>query len=229
MTSTKTSSQPSESGPTAELCSWATFVGLEQIPQDIQTRSKYLILDGIACGLVGAHLPWSETAAKAILDLEPSGDSTVFGWNQKIGPVAASLLNSTFVQGFELDDFHSTAPLHSNSILIPALFAASEHVMAKEKTAKIHGSDFLLSMIIGYEIGPRIGLALYGAHVLSMGWHSGTVFGPAACAAAVGRILGLSAAQMEDAFWNRMYTSMWTNVRPIRKRSETHAAWFCFP
>lgn len=61
------------------------------------------------------------------------------------------------------------------------------------------GDDFLLAYTIGCEVGPRVGRALYGGHILTMGWHSGAVFGPPAAAAAVGRILGLSAGAMEDA------------------------------
>lgn len=69
-------------GQTAKLCTWVNNVSLKDIPVDAQTRAKYLILDGIACAFVGAHLPWSEKAAKAILEMEPSGDCAIFGWNK---------------------------------------------------------------------------------------------------------------------------------------------------
>lgn len=166
-------------GPTAELSSWVSSISLEDVPEEIRTRAKYLILDGLACGLVGAHLPWSEKAANAIFDMEPPGDTTVIGWDRKLGPLSSALLNSTFIQGFELDDWHSEAPLHSNSILIPALLAATQHLnnSGDKSLPMISGSDLLLAMIVGCEVGPRVGLGLYGTHVLTMGWHSGAVFG----------------------------------------------------
>ena len=75
------SGQPTDpEGPTGQLCNWIHAVSLKDIPDEIKTRAKYLILDGVGCGLVGAHLPWSETAAKAIFDMEPAGQSSVFGW-----------------------------------------------------------------------------------------------------------------------------------------------------
>lgn len=117
---------------------------------------------------------------------------------QKVGPLAAAILNSTFIQGFELDDWHSEAPLHSNSILLPALFAAAEQTASKGSTL-ITGSSVLLATIAGYETGPRVGLGLYGIEMLSRGWHSGAVFGPVASAVAVSKLLGLSVAQIEDA------------------------------
>ncbi|KAH8892216.1 2-methylcitrate dehydratase PrpD [Thozetella sp. PMI_491] len=170
--------------PTAQLSSWVHSTKLEDVPERI----------------VGAHLPWTEKAVRAICNLEPGGETTIFGWcDRKIGPLSAALLNSTFIQGFELDDWHSEAPLHSNSILLPALLAAAQHVNAQDKPQPISGSDILLATIVGYEVGPRVGLALYGSHVLTTGWHSGAVFGPAASAAAVGRLLSLTSAQIEDA------------------------------
>jgi len=54
-------------------------------------------------------------------------------------------------------------------------------------------------LIVGYEVGPRVGLGLYGANVLTKGWHSGAIFGPAAAAAAASKMMGLPASQVEDA------------------------------
>ena len=71
-------------GQTGKLCLWIDSLKLTDIPEDIRTRAKYLILDGVACALVGAHLPWSEKAANAIFDMETPGDYAVFSW-EKVG------------------------------------------------------------------------------------------------------------------------------------------------
>ncbi|KAB8067828.1 hypothetical protein BDV29DRAFT_162959 [Aspergillus leporis] len=141
--------------------------------------NQYLILDGIACALVGARLPWSETAAQAVFAMESPGPCTIYGWETNLGPLPAALLNSTFIQGFELEDYHSDAPLHSNSLVIPALLAAAEHESNTPSGRQpFTGVTFLLAVIIGCEVGPRIGLALNGTEMLNRGWHSGAVFGP---------------------------------------------------
>jgi aconitate decarboxylase len=98
-----------------------------------------------------------------------------------------------------LDDWHSDAPLHSNSIILPALFAAGEHVCKSDSTKKIDGSEFLLATIVGYEVGPRVGNALYGSQMLTIGWHSGAVFGPGAASTAVSKLLNFPASLIEDA------------------------------
>ena len=69
-------------GETGKLCTWVHDVKLDDIPVSVQERAKHLLLDGVACALVGAHLPWSEKAANAIFEMEPTGDAGVFGWNR---------------------------------------------------------------------------------------------------------------------------------------------------
>jgi aconitate decarboxylase len=93
-----------------------------------------------------------------------------------------------------MDDYHIEAPIHTSSIIIPAVFAAAE-----QEAVPIDGSSFLLACIVGYEIGPRVGLSLGGAHLLTVGWHSGAIFGPAAAAAAACKLLKLPSDIVEDA------------------------------
>jgi len=90
------------------------------------------------------------------------------------------------------------APLHSNAILLPALFAAVEHSQASSAT-QTSGPNFILAYLVGLEVGPRVGNALYGRQMLTRGWHSGAVFGPAASAASISKLLSLSANLIEDA------------------------------
>lgn len=197
-----TSSANKSDGVTSKLASWISSTSLSEVPIEVQTRAKYLILDGIACALVGAHLPWSETAAKCILNMEPRGDCTIIGWGaeNKVSPMAAALINSTFIQGFELDDVNMSSPLHNNSLLLPALLAASKlNDPATGKPRPLTGSDMLRSYIIGCDVGPRIGLALGGADLLSRGWHSGTLMGGSSAASCVSSLLQLPQAQVIDA------------------------------
>ena len=69
---------------TGKLCNWVHSASLEQIPDQVKGRAKHLILDGIACALVAAHLPWSETAARAVLNMESAGPCDIVGWD-KVG------------------------------------------------------------------------------------------------------------------------------------------------
>ena len=182
-------------GPTGRLATWVANTTLDDVPASVRDRAKHLVLDGIGCALVGAQLPVSRIGVKGVTALDTAGDGTLIGWDGKAtSSTSAAMLNSSFIQGFELDDYHPLAPLHSNSLVLPAMLAAAPHV------GHVSGGRFLLGAILGYETGPRVGQALGGLDMLSRGWHSGVVFGTISSAAAAGTLYGLDAAGFEDAF-----------------------------
>ena len=181
-------------GPTGRLATWVADLTLDQVPHHVVERAKHLLLDGLGCALVGAQLPWSRVATDAVLGLEGKGDTLVIGTGQVTSAPAAAVLNGTFIQGFELDDFHPLAPLHSCSLLIPALLST-----ATTRSETTPGAEFVLAAIAGFEVGPRVGYTLHGAQMLDRGWHSGSVFGTHSAAMASGKLRGLTPAQLEDA------------------------------
>jgi aconitate decarboxylase len=180
-------------GPTGQLALWLAGLTLDDIPLAVRERAKHLILDGFGCALIGAQMPWSRRAVDIVTRLEGSGNGTLIGWGASTSRPAAALLNGTFIQGFELDDFHPFAPLHSASLVLPSLLACAQGLH------HVSGAQFLKGAIAGFEVGPRVGLALHGAEMLSRGWHSGSVFGTHASAAAAGSLLELDAGAFEDA------------------------------
>jgi aconitate decarboxylase len=181
-------------GPTGRLATWLADTTLDDIPPSVREHAKHLLLDGIACALVGAQLPVSRKGVEGVTALDNAGSALLIGWGgRSTSAPSAAMLNSSFIQGFELDDYHPLAPLHSNSLVMPAMLAAAPHV------ARVSGARFLLGAILGYETGPRVGQALGGLEMISRGWHSGVVFGTLSAAASAGTLYGLDAAGFEDA------------------------------
>jgi len=181
-------------GPTGKLAHWVYDLRYADIPPTVVDRAKYLLLDGIGCALIGAGLPWSRVATDAVLALEGDGNAVVIGTGLTTSAPASAVLNGTFIQGFELDDFHPLAPLHSCSLLIPALLST-----ASTRSTPTTGAEFLLAAIAGFEVGPRVGYTLHGAQMLDRGWHSGAVFGTHSAAMASGKLRGLPPSRLEDA------------------------------
>ena len=156
-------------------------------------RALHLTLDGIGCALIGAKLPWSTRAVDALSSLDGDGPASLIGWGRGLAPSSAALLNGTFIQGFEFDDKYG--PLHSAAIVVPAALATAEAIGARS------GSLVALSLVLGYEVGPRLGAALDGAALNKLGWSAG-VFGALAAAATAARIRGLDDAGFDDALGN---------------------------
>jgi 2-methylcitrate dehydratase PrpD len=183
----------SANGVTSALANWLAGLRLEDVPAPVRERAAHVLLDGVGCAMVGARLPWSVSATDALCALEGCGTSPLIGTGRTTTPSAAALLNSSYVQGFELDDYHPTAPVHGAAIVLPAMLAAAT------RAGSPTGSQMLLGAIKGFEVGPRVGLALHGAQMLTRGWHSGPVFGGPAAAAAAGTLYDLDAYAFEDA------------------------------
>ena len=209
---------------TKDLCSWTVNLTLDDVPAEVQQQAKLIMLDGVGCGLVGARLPWSQIATRAALSFEPEGPCSVIGWPDRLSAQAAALLNSSFIQGFELDDWHCKAPLHSASLYLPALFAAIDQA-GTTNGHNVSGETLLLAFIVGLETGPRIGACVGGADLLTRGFHSGPLFGTAAVALATSKLLGLSAQQTEWALGTACTQScglMSAQFGSMAKRLDTH-------
>lgn len=181
-------------GVTGRLSHHLAAASVDDIPAHVATRAEHLVLDGIGCGLLAAHLPWSERAVEVTTELEGHGLATVWGWGRSLPAPAASLLNGTFIQGFELDDYHQFGPLHSEACVVPSVLATAEQL------GGVSGPDFLAAAAYGFEVGPRVGMAMGGLALVGRGWHCGAVYGTLASAAGAGTLRGLTAAQFEDAF-----------------------------
>jgi 2-methylcitrate dehydratase PrpD len=135
-------------GPTGRLATWLAATTLADVPASVQEYARYLLLDGIGRALVGAQLPASRRGVDGLTALDGGGRAALIGWGRKsASPQTAALLNSSFIQPFELDDYRPTTPLHSNSIVLPAMLAAASQI------GPVHGRQLLLGAILGYETG----------------------------------------------------------------------------
>ena len=87
---------PPAEGVTAEMSQWIHRLTAGDIPPEVLTRVKYQILDGVACALVGARVPWSEKLVQATLEYEPAGQYSVIGYDHVIYSVGRAVV--TFVE-----------------------------------------------------------------------------------------------------------------------------------
>lgn len=179
-------------GPTGTLCRWVAGTTLDHVPEEVRDHVRTILLDGVGCALVGAQLPWSRLGVEAVTALDGGGSHAVIGHDLRTSGPSAAMLNGSFIQGFELDDYFPDVSWHACAALLPALLAASEQ----------HGTtgrEFLRAMVLGMETGSRVGRALHGGQMISRGWHPGAVFAGPGAAVAAGTIYGLDDGGFEDA------------------------------
>ncbi len=68
-------------GPTGRLATWLADVTLDDVPASVREHAKHLLLDGVACALVGAQLPVSRKGVEAITALDDAGSAQLIGWD----------------------------------------------------------------------------------------------------------------------------------------------------
>jgi aconitate decarboxylase len=180
---------------TRQIAEFVANLKLSDIPQEVVSRAKSIILDGLGCGLFGANVRWTKLLAKVVKDLEPGGGRvSVWGRGETTSATSAALLNGTMIQGYELDDANP-ATIHSCAVVLPAAIAAAEHIGSDT----VDGARLLTAIIAGFEVGPRVGLCMNGNKMLIEGWHAPSVFGPFPAAVATGNVLGLDADLLYQA------------------------------
>src|SRR5580692_4545465 len=71
-------------GPTGRLATWVAQTTLGDVPAAVRDRARHLVLDGIACALVGAQLPVSRIGVEGVTALDDAGDSVLIGWGDRV-------------------------------------------------------------------------------------------------------------------------------------------------
>jgi len=135
-----------------------------------------------------------ETIAKAIsvFDRFKGGTSaSLVGRNIKTDILNAAALNAMAANVFDFDDTHIPTIIHPTAPVASAILALSEAQI-------ISGKEFLRALVLGMEIECRIGNAISPMHY-NRGWHITSTCGVFGSAMAAGKLLGLSAQQLNWA------------------------------
>ena len=132
----------------------------EDIPVDVIERAKDLILDLIgvsaAAHAIKASTLGRETAVRLFNTTTEDNKARILFDGRTASLAGAAYAGATQIDSLDAHDGYSTAKGHAGCGLFPAVLAFAE------KNPHFSGRDLLTSMVIGYEIGCRAGLALHG-------------------------------------------------------------------
>ncbi|RAI60427.1 MmgE/PrpD family protein [Roseicella frigidaeris] len=180
---------------TAELAAYCAGLDFASLPAAVQERTRFLVLDLVGNIVRGRHDAESTPAliaASRALGLA-AGGSAVLGDSARYTPAGAAFLNGALAHSLDFDDTHAAGTLHPGAPVIPAALAAAEMVGADGRTV-------LSAIVAGYEVTCRLAVALPGGDHYDRGYHPTATCGAFGAAAAAGRVFGLDAAAMQDAF-----------------------------
>lgn len=172
----------------ARFARWSAGLRLADMPADAVAAVKNDVRDALGCALFGSRLPWSRAMLEAFAaDAPGAGPVTVWGTAARLPGTLAAMVNGACVQAFEMDTMHQLASLHAGATMLPVVLAIAE------QRGKLSGATLIAAMAAGWELGTRVAMA--GGPALIKGWHTPTINGTFAAAAAAARALELDAEQ----------------------------------
>ncbi|RPI47500.1 MAG: MmgE/PrpD family protein [Betaproteobacteria bacterium] len=178
--------------PTAELAGFIASLKYEDIPAAVRERVKDLILDAFASAIAGQQGDEVRQVRALARALGRSRESSVIA-GRRLSLAGATLLNGYLVTAVTVCDVHRPTLYHTTPEVIPPALAIAERDGAS-------GKALLLAVTAGLETSVRVALGTNYPSFRARGWHSPGVVGPFGGAAALGKLLGLSAEQQRNAF-----------------------------
>lgn len=184
-----------------------------RLPPEIVEKAKHHILDTFAAMVSGSELPPGRAALALARAQAGRPVATVVGSSIVTGPIDAALVNGVLAHSDETDDSHGPSQSHPGASIVPAALALGEEMGAS-------GEHYLRAVTLGYDVGPRLTMALGGATFRDESRRSTHAFaGNFGSAAAAGCLAGLDAQQMR---WLLDYASQQAAGYAIWGRDTDH-------
>lgn len=177
---------------TKELATYAVETEFEDYPKEVIDQVKIFILDSIGCMFGGCHTNLGKAIITPIKNMGGAEESTIVGGGIKVPTIQAAFVNGTTANALDYDDTLLGIG-HPGASIIPAALAIGEW-------RKASGKDVINAILIGYDIGDRIGLAIQPTYErLQHVWGVGTwqTFSSVSAAA---KILNLDLAKTLNAY-----------------------------
>src|ERR1051325_3880726 len=173
---------------TRALAEWLVSHRFEQIPEDVRHEALRALVNIVGCAVGGSTHPAMDITLRALGQFSGPATAHPLARREHVDPMLASLLNGISSHVYDYDDTTPGNYSHPSSPVASALFAYAS-------ANRVSGRDFVHAFILGFEAESRIGNAVYPAHY-DAGWHITGTTGVFGAAAAIGRLIGLSAQQM---------------------------------
>lgn len=178
-------------GATARLAEFCAGLRFSDLDEPARRAVRRHLLDTLGAAIAGTRGQPARIAARTLGELKSGGDIPVPGLDGRWQRAAAAYLMGASAHGLELDDGYRAGSVHPGAPVIPAVLAASWG-------RGIDGRAAAAAIAAGYEVVTRVAETIHPAS-RRRGFHNTPVTGVLGAAAASASVLGLDAAQTEQA------------------------------
>lgn len=168
---------------------------LAGLPQNVKERARALLLDLIGVAAVGYKTPLSQIACMTAEENYATGKGKksvpILFHNGVCSPAGAAFAGANMIDSIDSHDHHPSSTGHIGCSLLPSILSALCFSERQED-----GEEFLTCLVLGYELGTRIGMSHSQINVeyQSSGAWMGMVIAAIVC-----RIYGLDTKIMYEA------------------------------
>ena len=177
---------------TQVLAEFVVKTKFEDLPQSVVAQAKECILDTVGCSLGGAEFPEITGVIAELSKVDTQQDCKIWGCDNRTSLLTAALVNGATAHAVEMDDVHKTSKTHTGAVVIPAAVTLADYLHTS-------GKDLITAVVMGYEVGYRIGTGINASAHRLQGWHATGVCCTFAAAAAAGKLFNLTQEQMVSA------------------------------
>ena len=163
------------------------------LPDHIVDCAIRALTDTLGVAVAGSRTKLSRIIHNHVAEQFGAGSNApAFLWNdgRQVSPAGAALANGMTIDSVDAHDGQKLTKGHVGCGVIPALFAFAE------ATDNFDSEEFLTSLVVGYEVGSRAGIAL---HASVSDYHTSGAWVALAAAALGARYLGLDREQARHA------------------------------
>ncbi len=174
------------------LADFVAGLKFSELPADVVANAKMRVLDAVGVCLASVGMPYAEAMHDVCVEQGGLPTAAAFGKSGRMPESWAALYNGSLAHGNDYDDTHSESIVHIGGAVVPTALAVAEKLGCS-------GAAALAAVVAGYEVAARIGSAASkGIH--AQGFHPTGVCGAFSAAATAGKLSGLDAARLADAF-----------------------------
>ena len=171
-----------------QLAKLAANVSAADLPQAVLERADELLIDVVGLCVAARNTDYVQALKRGT---DAGGSCTAIGHRETYSAENAAVINGTATHGEDFDDTFEGGPVHSSTVILPAVLAAAERF-------GLDGRDVLAGYVAGVEVLCRLSMVIPKA-IHKSGFHPTGVLGAMAATLAVARAMRLSERQTVDA------------------------------
>ena len=207
-----------QGGQSQALSRFIASLSYDDLPPEVIAKAKEMFVDWLGSALAGSGnraVAGFEAFAAAMGPAD--GTSTILVSRKRNSPYFAALVNGASSHVVEQDDVHNGSVFHPAAVVFPAVLAIAE-------AERSRGRSLIEAIVVGYEVGIRLGEALGRTHYEV--FHTTGTAGTVASAAAVAKLIGLDAESISNAIGTAgtQAAGLWEFLRDAADSKQVHTA-----